>query len=335
VRVDLARLAEKTGFSISTVSRALNNRPGVALETRRKILKAAQELNYIPNRMAAHLASASSGIIGFLTLNLSNPFYVPVAIAVEDAVAERGYSVVIAESKRRLDRERVIVRRFAELCVAGAVVVPTLEMDDVGHLIALRDLGVPVVLIGRKHEQLDYVSVDNIKVGQLAARHLLELGHERVGIVKSGEPFNYPERERMQGFVQVLQDAGRQVVPENEFVVGNNRLEGGLAAADLFLQCSERPTAIFCMNDMLAIGFVHGVLEGGVRVPEEVAVVGVDDVDLAAFTRVPLTTVVLPKYELGEIAARLLFDKIEYQSPARYQHVILEPRLVVRKSTVS
>jgi DNA-binding LacI/PurR family transcriptional regulator len=330
VRVTLKDVAEKAGVSLSTASRALAGRAGVSEEVRQRILKIAGELNYRPDELARGLARASSNIIGGLILEFANPFYVPVIEAIEAVADEHDYVAVISETRRQLSIETRLVERLRRLRVAGCVITPVLESLE--HLFALRAEGIPVVAVGRRCRELDYVCADDMAGAVLLGRHLLGLGHRRVAYIFSGEPFNEPEQIRWQGFRKTFQEAG---IPCDEsccIQVGNSRVEGGLLAAERVLALSPRPTAVFAATDRLAVGLIYRFRQRGVQVPGDIAVVGYDDIPITEYLEVPLTTVSYPKYEMGRLAAQMLFERIEGRGVRRIEHVLLQPELIVRQS---
>jgi DNA-binding LacI/PurR family transcriptional regulator len=322
-------IAGRLGISQSTVSRALRDSPLVAEETKSSVWQVARELDYTPNLLARSLARASSMIIGCVIMEFANPFFVPLVRAVQEEAERHNYIVVVGESKRQQDVENQLVHRLRTVRAAGVITMPV--MEDLGHLLALRDGGVPVVIVGRDSELLDFVNTDNILGGLMVGRHLLGLGHERIGVIISGEMFNTPEQQRRQGLRAALSEAG--LGESHLFVVGNTDIPGGERAAGEWLALPERPTAVFATNDRLAMGFIHALRQAGVCLPEEVAVVGYDDIPFAPLFQVPLTTVDLPSHEMGHIAAELLFLRIQQPTDGgQVERILLQPRLVVRES---
>jgi LacI family transcriptional regulator len=331
VTATIRDIADRLGISQSTVSRALRDSPLVAEETKNSVWQVARELDYTPNLLARSLARASSTIIGCVIMEFSNPFFVPLVQAVQEEAERHGYIVVVGESKRQQGVENQLVQRLRAVRAAGVITLPV--MEDLNQLLALREEGVPVVIVGRDPDLLDYVNTDNVLGGLMVGRHLMGLGHERIGAIISGEPFNTPEQQRLQGLRAALSEAGLGECEEHLFVVDDIGIPGGERAAGGWLALPERPSAVFATNDRLAMGFIRALRRAGVRLPGEVAVVGYDDISFAPFLQVPLTTVALPSYELGHTAAELLFRRIEQaENGAQVERIILQPRLVVRES---
>jgi LacI family transcriptional regulator len=190
-----------------------------------------------------------------------------------------------------------------------------------------------VVVIARQWAEGDYVSVDNVATGRMVAQHLLRLGHRRIACVYLREPGHTAVRERLAGFTTALSEAGVENPPEYLIETSSLRVEEGIRAADAFLKISPRPDAAFVISDVMAVGFVDRLLSLGVRVPQEVAVVGHDDIRYSAFLKVPLTTVALPKHEIGQIAAEILLDRTQGHLPANaWRQVLLQPELIIRAS---
>jgi DNA-binding LacI/PurR family transcriptional regulator len=329
--VTIKDLASYLNLSPATVSRALRDSPRVSEETKHRVLKAARELGYTPNMLARGLAQATAEIIGCMVLDLANPFFVTVVQAIEEAIDEKGYIAVVSETKREQEIEKRLVERLNTIRPAGLIITPVLK--EIDHLLAFAHK-TPLVLVGREYHSLSYVTADNVYGGEVAGEHLISLGHTRIGVVMSGEPYNFPEKDRVEGLKRALKEAGLKLPEQWQIMGGRNDLESGLKAAKIWLNLYERPSAIFAVTDLLAMGFIHGVRQAGVRVPDDVAVVGFDDIYFAPFFEVPLTTMALPKYEMGRIAVELLFDKIESGiKPAnRIDHIILRPELVIRES---
>jgi len=326
----LKDVAERAGVSTATISRVLSSHPGISQETRQKVLVAVEELHYRPNALARGLARSSSNIIGAVIMEFSNPFYASVLAAVETVSAEKEHVTVVAETQRQLATEIEIVKRLRDLRVAGVVIAPMNE--SIHHLLALRQEGVPVVAVGVVCQELDYVSADDRVGGRLVGRHFIANGHRRIGFVSSGEPYNETLLRRLQGLTEALSEAGIAFPSECYVKAGGTSEEHGEAAADVVLEMSDRPTAVFAATDRLAVGFMDRLQEKGVCVPDDIAVAGYDNITLARYYCIPLTTVSYPTYEMGLLAAQMLFDRIDRKGVKRIEHLLLQPELVVRES---
>jgi LacI family transcriptional regulator len=325
-------IALQLGVSPSTVSRALQGSKEVSPEMQRRVQELAHQLNYTPNLLARSLVKARTDTIGFLILEFANPFFIPVIQAIEDVVQARGYSVMISQSHRQIEDEKRVLKHFEMLQVSGIILIPTLEETD--YLADLSKRGMPLVVVGRTTPGLACISIDNIKGGHMVGRHFLGTGGKKFGAVISGEPFNTPESERISGYQADLKAAGRSLPEKWVFKTGRSGTTGGELAAARWLKLDERPDAVFCTTDRLAIGFMHALRRAGVEIPAEVAVAGFDDIPFSEYLEVPPTTVAYPKYQLGVLAAERLLQMIEDPDPdLSMDPVLLEPQLIVRKSS--
>ncbi|HEY83611.1 MAG TPA: LacI family transcriptional regulator [Chloroflexi bacterium] len=327
--VTIKEIARSLGLAPSSVSRALSGSSEVSESTRQRVLEVARELNYSPNLMAQSLVGSAQNLIGCLILEFANPFFVPMIRAIEDLAEQRDHIIFLSESRRQLGVEKRVIERFRRIQVAGIIVMPVL--GNLSHLRMLEDEGTPIVVVGRDVPGLSFVNVNNKKSGYLVGQYLLRQGHRRIGFIYSSELQNMPERSRLAGLHKALDEAGVEL--KHLYTVSNNRLEGGEQAGEQWLSQSSRPTAVFGANDLLAMGFIHRISKAGVSVPDEVAVVGHDDIPFANLFSVPLTTIALPKREIGRVAMQILLDCLDKDAGSRTpQQVVLEPELIVRRS---
>lgn len=332
MQVTIKLIAQRLGLDPSTVSRALAGKPDVAKATRQRVIEMAQQLNYTPNLWAQNLVGAASNWIGCLVLDLSNPFYVPLLRAMEDIAEQNGYMIFLGESRRQLHTEKNLIDRFRRIKAAGVILSPVLA--DLSHLQVLQEEKIPMVIVGRTVPGFDSVNVDNFRSGFLVGQLLLGWGHRQIGFLYSGDPFNTPEGERLRGLKAALSEA--HVSLDWEIVVGNNEITGGELGAQKWLGNPKRPSAIFCSNDMLAMGFITQVTRWGMSIPEDISVVGHDNVPFAEIFKIPLTTVTFSTDQLGRKAMEILLSRIRaeacYHGP---QTILLEPEIVVRSSCMA
>ncbi len=324
-------VAHRAGVSPITASRAFSRTHPVAEETRRRVFAAAEELGYVPDLLARGLVHKRSPMIGMIVLELSNPFVAPIIDGAQAVARGRGYLLVVNQSERQRDMEEASLHRFREMRVAGVLVAPV--SPDHTHLALLRSQGTPVVALARRWQEGDYVAVDDLAGGRMAGEHLARLGHRRIGFVALGEEGNTALQGRLEGLQAALREAGADSVPQWRFLTSHQTPEDGIHAANAFIELPERPTAVFVAADRLAIGFVHQLRKRGLRVPDDVAVVGYDDIRYSEFLEVPLTTVALPKHEMGQTAAQILVERVEGGITGdEPRQVLLQPGLVVRES---
>jgi DNA-binding LacI/PurR family transcriptional regulator len=323
---DIARAAQ---VSHSTVSRALRNSPLVNADTRELIRKIAEEQGYTVSAVARSLVTRRTNTIGVVVTSIANPFVGEVVGGIEEFALAHGYSVFLATSHADPTREMRAVRSFHEHRVDGILV----NSSRVGalYLPLLSEMRVPIVLINNQHpgEFIYSVTIDNLNAGREATRHLVDLGHQRIGYV--GNQFGIQaDTERFAGYRQVLEEAGLGFEPEL-VAHGDGGPEGGLRAMRRLLQLPEPPTAVFCYNDMEALGALRAARERDLKVPGDLSVVGLDDLYLSSYSDPPLTTVRQPKHEMGRLAAQILVDLLAGGKPE--VQVTIPGTLVVREST--
>jgi len=330
VAATIRDVARRAGVSVATVSRVVNHSAHkVSEETRRRVLEAIEELGYQPNDVARGLKKRTSHTIGLIVPDISNPFYPAIARGIEDVANAHGYAVVLCNTYEDLAKEReylsLLRRRWADGLIFATVGVNT------KHLRWLRGHRVPVVLVARDVEgvEIDAVLVDNFRGAYLAVRHLIGLGHQRIGFI-GGPRSLHVSRERHRGYLHAIADAGIDPDPELH-VEGNFRAEGGEEAMRQLLHLQPPLSAVFAANDLMAIGAMNAIKRAGFRIPEDIAVVGFDDITFASLVEPPLTTVAQPKYRMGTIAMTLLLERMEGKEDGP-RKIVLDPELVVRDS---
>ncbi|MCJ7738716.1 MAG: LacI family transcriptional regulator [Anaerolineae bacterium] len=323
-------VAERAGVSISTVSHVVNETRPVSDELRGRVLAAIEVLGYQPNTLARGLRRGQTHTIGMIVPDSANPFFAEVGRGVEDASFEYGYSVILCNSDGDLDKELMYTRVLAEKRVDGIILVAAGVSTE--HIRAMQAQRMPLVVVDRDIPDVavDSVLTDNARGGELATRHLLGLGHRRIGCI-AGPSDVTPSADRVTGYRRVLKEFGLPV-DECLIVKGDFQCESGYQATYSLLTMDNPPTAIFACNDMMAIGAICEAFELGWQVPDEVSVVGFDDVRLASLTNPPLTTVAQPKYEMGTVVTKLLIERMrDLDRPARRR--VLDVSILVRQST--
>lgn len=330
--VTIKDVARQAGVSPITVSRAFSGTHPVAAKTQHKIFAAAEELEYVPHLMARALASKHTPMIGAVVTTLSNPFFSPVIDAVHEVAQQSGYLTIINQSKADPDLEAAGLEHLRQMRTAGVLVVSVLPTLD--HLEHLRDAGIAVVLMARRWPVGDYVAVDHFAGGYLAGKHLCSLGHRKIACVAAKHSLYPAATEKIEGFRAALREHDVLFSPDSMIWTNQVQVDEGIRAADALLELTDQPTAVFITADHQAVGVLHRLRKRGVRVPDDVAVVGHDDIRYAEFMEVPLTTVALPKYEIGERAAEILLARIQNSASLHdeLQQVLLEPTLIVRTS---
>ncbi len=316
--------------SIKTVSRVINGEEYVHDDTRRRVTRAIRRLNYRPNALARSLVTRRSRSIGLVIADIVNPFFPPLVRAVEDAAAARGYNVILCDTDEDATRERAVISVLLEKQVDGLILCASRVPS--GYLKGLAGEGVPLVLVNRvlAHPRAAAVVVDGAEGGRRATTHMLDLGHRRIAYL-AGPAGSFSHRSRLRGYREAL--ATRKIVFDPSLVAGGiASIAAGRQAMAALLDLKRPPSAVFAFDDLMAIGAIEEVHRRGCRVPEDVAIVGFDDIDLAAFVDPPLTTVAQPKAEMGRLAALRLLEMVENSSPPRARTMTLTPELVIRRS---
>ena len=323
---EIARLAQ---VSHSTVSRALRDSPLVNPRTADRIRRIAEEYGYCPSGPARSLVTRHTETIGVVVTSIADPFNADVVGGIEEAANEHGFSVFLANSNADPEREMQVVRSFQQRRVDG-LIVPASRVGAM-HVSTLSRMRIPIVLLNNQHpsEFVHSVTIANPEASLEATRHLVALGHRRIAYL--GDRFGYQsDTERYAGYRQALAEA--DVPFEPELVVhGNGKPEGAPPAIVQLLALAEPPTAVFCYNDMTALGAIHYLRSRGVRVPGDMSVVGFDDLFLAQYLDPPLTTMRQPMWRMGRTATEMLLDLLKGNMPV--SNIRLPAELIVRRST--
>ncbi|WP_329108651.1 substrate-binding domain-containing protein [Micromonospora sp. NBC_01699] len=332
--VSIRDVATRAGVSVGTVSNVLNRPDIVAASTRTRVLAAISDLGFVPNDAARQLRRGRGRTLGLVVLDVANPFFTDVAKGVEEATGAAGMAVIFCNSDGDPVRESAYLDLLEEQRVQGVLITPVDDANE--RLVRLRDRGVLVVLLDRRSTRPDVcsVSVDDRLGGELAARHLVETGHRQIAFV--GGPWRLEQvRDRHAGAVHALREAGLGEDQLRRFDTPSPTVAAGRDAAARILgqPRSARATAVFCANDLLALGVLQELTRQQVRVPEEIALVGYDDIEFAAAAAVPLSSVRQPRQRLGRTAAALMLEESNEPDVHQHQQVIFEPELVVRESS--
>jgi LacI family transcriptional regulator len=302
-------VAEKAGVSVATVSHVINGTRKVAPETEARVRRVMEELGYQPNAIAQSLRKRTTYAIGILVSDITNPFFATLVRGAEDAALEAGYSVIVCNSDEDPQKEDMYIRALWRRRIDGMLIAPTRD----GTSPAIQELvqrKLPFVFVDRKAKgiEADAVLSDNIGGAYLATKHLIERGHKRIGIVL-GIPGATTTEERLLGYRQALEEAG---IPFSEDLVvwGGYRMEGGRKACAKLLSLSDPPTAIFSTNNLMTVGVLQELSHRGIKIPEEVAVVGFDDLEWAEIVHPPLTVIAQRPYEIGYQAFKILLERL-------------------------
>ena len=308
-RVTLVDIARETGFSINTVSRALNGKPDVHQQTRETIRTAAVRLNYHPDRLARGLRQQATRVLGLVVSDVANPFFGSLMKSISGFARMRDYRVLLQDSDESPTLEDEAIDVLLAERIDGVLICPVqIETASIEKLLRSE---LPVVLVGRhfQHLDVDFVTPDDTQGGRLAAQHLIELGHRRIGMINAASWIS-SARERYQGFVQAHHEAG---VPVDNALIRSGVVDhlAGYRETRALLKGNPDLTAIVAYSDFVAFGVARAVWEAGLRIPEDISLVGFDDTSLATCLPVPLTTVRTPLEQLGTRSVDVLCKKIE------------------------
>lgn len=327
-------IAADLGLSVVTVSKVLRNHPDIGEETRERVLRRVKELDYQPNVMARSLVTGRSYLVGLVVPDLLHPFFAEVAKALSSTIRSKGYYLIVSSSEEDSDLEyreirQLQARRLDALVVAstGDSITQFEQMDEKNELFLLIDRDLPGL-------SANYVGTNDEAAGRIATEHLIDIGCRRIAHVRGRA--NSTGLRRYEGYRQALQSRG--VPCDDDFVISRTKVdtqsfEHGAEAMRLLLQRNVLPDGVFCYNDPLAIGALHAILEAGLRIPEDIAVIGCGNLHYDGLLRVALSSIDQHSQQIGQRAGELVLSMIESKQRPRARSYVLEPALVVRAST--
>lgn len=326
-RANIQEVAKMAGVSPSTVSRALNGFPGISEKTRQKVIEIAKKLNYKPNYRGQILTTKSTKNIGLLITDITNPFFPELVRGAEETASESGYTILLGNTSESIDKETSYLEFFSRGPVDGVIISASRISNE--HIISLAEEGLPIVVINRilEHPKISYVSTDMEKGGYIATKHLIELGHTKIAFINGPSHSEAAER-RLSGYKKALAESK---IRYNSKLVSFNVpvAESGYKEAMRILNTENPPTAIFTYNDLMAFGVIRAVKDLGVRISDDLSIVGYDDIFFSSFTDPPLTTIRQPKEKLGKKAVELLLKLMKGER----QGILVEPELIIRNTT--
>lgn len=327
--VKVQDVAKAANVSVGTVSNVLNRPESVAPATLNRVQAVIKSLGFVPNGFARQLRSGFSRTLGLVVPDVSNPFFTEVARGVEDAASKRDYAVFLCNSDESSLKEDKYVNVLIEQQVRGVLITPADNKSD--RLDAMRDRGIAVVLLDReiKGRSQCSVSVDDIYGGQIAIEHLVSLGHKRIVFVSG--PESIPQvADRGAGAAKAAKAAGLKIQVIRVPLMNTAQ---GTEAVTQILALDQMPTAIFCANDLLALGVMRELRRQEIRIPEQVSVLGYDDIEFAPSALIPLSSISQPAYQIGVTAANLLLTECEEGISHEHQQIRFQPQLIERSST--
>ncbi|NSW52259.1 MAG: LacI family DNA-binding transcriptional regulator [Anaerolineae bacterium] len=334
--VTIKDIAKRAGVSHTTVSRALNGNPVIPESTAAHIRTIAHEMGYLPSAAARGLKTNHSHALGLIVSSIDNPYFGEIIQGIEDAIQDSGYSIFVASSRLDEEREKNIIRALGEHRVDGILIGSVTFNRE--HTSLLKQYGIPIVVINNQTPRNYRYSIahDDYHGARMVTSHLLSLGHQRIAYLgdRHSPRVNH---NRKQGFLAQIKKVDEGMTTSLVIDMPGSEIENGAEGARLLLRHALPPTAIFCFNDLMAIGALKALKQEGVQVPEDISVAGFDNIAYAAYTSPALTTFDQPKYEIGMAAARMLLQLIEQpeaaDTPAIPHKHRIQGQLLVREST--
>lgn len=331
----LKEVAKKSGVSITTVSRVINGSAKVKAETRERIQKAMTKLDFQPNRVAQRLRASNgrSKLLGLIIPDIQNQFYSNIVRGIEDVTYGNDYAVILCNSDENPNKERFYLEVLKSESVDGIILPPIHQFDE--EIESFIELGIPIVCVDRKlmRKKVDTVVIGNEKGGYDAVKHLIELGHKKIAILTSSLQFS-SFNERQMGYERALKENGIEV-DKRLIKEGDPRSsETARALTDELLNLDTPPTAIFATNNLMTLGVLKALSKLNLKIPDDISIIGFDDLPWAEAISPPLTTVRQPAYEMGKKAAELFFKRVE-DSSREPEEIVMDPKLIIRGSTAS
>ncbi len=331
-KTDINEVAKLAGVSISTVSRTMNNPENVRKKTRIKIEKAIEALNYEPNSIAKGLRSSESRIIGVMIPDIVNPFFAAILKGIEVELKNSGYYMFLASSDYQEEEEIRYAKEFINIRVDGVLMSPS-SIESKAIKI-LKDTEIPFFILNAipKDKNINWASNNSIEGTLIATRYLIENGHRKITFL---ECTKFKEKNRFEGFKKGIKECHLKLKNQIILDCGNTKDDGYNIIKKHIekFQGNESTTAIISVNDIVAIGVIEALLESGIKVPDDISVIGYDNINISSMLKIPLTTIDQPKHELGEIVAINLIEKIKRKEKELARNFLFNPKLIVREST--
>lgn len=324
-------IAKRMNVSVTTVSKVINGHKDISEKTKQEVFRTIEEMGYVQNFMASNLRRTKSNMVALVLSDISTPYFSEVIRAYEKTLSGAGYQILIFGSYENPDKEYDFIRQLSSLQVAGIIL--DLAKGSEKSIPALQAAGIPYVLSNRyiRKDEGPIVAADNEAAGYMATMHLLERKPGRPVLCVNGPDDISPTRARYNGYRRALQEAGMEPRPEHIFC-DYYGLEDSFQACGEIAKRVEPPFSVFCSTDLIAMGILSGLRANGVRVPEDAGVVGVDDIEMAAYLTPALSTIALPKELIGELSAKILIDLMEgreVETPILFP----SPKLIQRETT--
>jgi LacI family transcriptional regulator/LacI family repressor for deo operon, udp, cdd, tsx, nupC, and nupG len=331
--ITIENVARQAGVSKATVSAVLNNKSSVATSTREHVLEIIRKLNYRPNHIARSLSIRRTRTIGLVVKQIDNPYFTKVTRSVLVYFNERGYTVLLGSSELSPEKEKESVETLLRQRVDGLILSPLQERGtDLSYLSRLIQDRLPLVLLDKvPNIPASVVDIQNSNAAWEAVNYLLQLGHTRIAYYE-GPDYSLHNTERLHGFQQAMLKKGLKLGPSSVRKAGVYIEDGYRTAVQQFSESGEKPTAIFCFNDLVAIGVMNALSDLNINVPDDVSIIGFDDIEFCSAVKVPLSSVSVPAFDIGMTAAGLLLKFIENRARNLKEVIELKAPLVLRAS---
>lgn len=329
--VTIKTVSQQLGLSVSTVSKALNGYSDISPDTRQRIIEAAQKLGYMPNQVARNLVKKTTNTVGVIIPDIATSIYGEIFRSLGEAARASGVNLFLCDTNRNKELEKVYVRNILETQAMGMIVAPI--SSDITHINELVQNRIPVVYIGGKVEtdNENFVSSNNIVGANMAMDYLFSLGHSDIAALSDNDE-SVSCQSRVRGYSEAMKRRGmlpRILIERNRKLSAQ---ESGYALARHLLTQPKLPTAVFAIKDMVAVGVIQAFNEAGLSVPDDISVIGYDDILVSSIPMLSLTTVAQPKREMGEVALEILLDRVKNNRDGKRCHHYAQPMLIERKS---
>jgi LacI family transcriptional regulator len=336
--IRLKDIAEELGISIPSVSRALNNKPDIGKATKRKVFELAKKLNYQPNQFAINFKNQQSFIIGVIIPQIVHHFFSNVISGIINEAEKRGYNIMLFQSNESFESELKGVETFQKSMIDGLIISLSDNTQKVDHLKYLQEHNVPVILIDRITDEIDAAKIicDDYQGAYIATEHLINLGKNKIAHI-TGSLTPHTTKERLRGYEAALKNHHLKIHERYIKQCNLESREEGYKATLALLAEKEIPDGIFCATDINAVGAIEAIKEKGIKIPEDIAVIGFSDWEMASVVDPPLSSVSQPDYEMGKKAIELIIEEIQLtrdNKPIKYETLVMETSLIMRESTI-
>ncbi len=332
--VTMQDIAEKCGVSKATVSRVLNNSGYVKEETREFIMKTIKELKYTPSAVARSLSKNETNIIGVIVPDINNPFFGEVIKGISNVADKENLNIFFYDTDENIEKEFKALKIIKEQRVQGIIITPTSDKNEFNseYLSVLENLGIPIVLIDRdvKYSNFDGVFLDNIKGAYEATEAFIKEGHEKIAII-AGPTTSKPGRDRFRGYEKAMY-MNKLKINEKYVFYGDFKSESGYKIAKKILKMKDRPTGIFVCNNMMNLGCIKALYEEGLKIPEDIAVIGFDEIECFNVLDMKISVIARPTTEMGIAAMEILLDRLKNKNTMETKRIILSPKLLLKGS---